>query len=287
MRYAFVVPYAEETDFVDLAALGEHGMQDVFRYDLVDKVLIRVTPNTTGEQGTGPSWDPAIIGNGDTIAFVTQDAPGDQFPSLVVRRIKSNTVHLPLSEPDSEWRYESSVSVSNSGKSVGWIETTDGCSGRNGATGTLRTITYVNGVHTYDEFFSSCSDQYSDLYASDAQVFNSGVVYSWHYVDKENWVGESGTRVTKTDRTKLWDVHSSQQFVPAPGGQKVTNLMGTFEILSTAGPVTTYPLPDSEAPYAPFASVYPRWVVYVDTNTRLVKRFDLTTGNLVTIGSTV
>jgi len=45
MRYAFVVPYAEETDFVDLAALGEHGMQDVFRYDLVDKVLIRVTPN--------------------------------------------------------------------------------------------------------------------------------------------------------------------------------------------------------------------------------------------------
>ena len=100
-------------------------------------------------------------------------------------------------------------------------------------------------------------------------------------------MGDSGTRVQKADRTLLWEVSGVQQFVPAPGGQKVTNLMGTFEILSTAGPVTTYPLPDSEAPYAPFASVYPRWVVYVDTNTRLVKRFDLTTGNLVTIGSTV
>jgi len=76
-----------------------NGLQDIFVRDLAAGTTRRVSVSSAGAGGNGPSSTPAISGNGDVVAFVsdaTNLAPGDTngSPDVFARVRSTNTTQL-------------------------------------------------------------------------------------------------------------------------------------------------------------------------------------------------
>src|SRR5215813_8861590 len=87
---------AFESDATNLVAGDTNGKRDVFVHDVTAGTTVRVSVDSLGRQSNGPSFNPAITGDGRFVAFesdATNLAPGDtnRFRDIFVRDRQSGT----------------------------------------------------------------------------------------------------------------------------------------------------------------------------------------------------